>query len=148
MFFAMMVIAYGGALVLLDPGIMDLAVGFWMTEGIMYIIHRYMWHDPYGIFPWAQRSHAEHHLQPTNEQFDAQDLMAWLSGGIIFCVISILCGSAVASGAFVHHLAAMVVHDEGAHGRMKFTGLLKRSVHVQKHHGNPSSHFSIIWEEL
>jgi hypothetical protein len=74
--------------------------------------------------------------------------MAWVCGGLLFSSLWFFAGIEVATGVSLHHLVALLVHDELSHGRLRLLGASPRSYHAQRHHGNPEEHFSIVLAEI
>lgn len=126
----------------------DLLLGLFLTEGAMALAHRYVWHDPFGVFRIAAAMHSTHHRYPFNPNMDAQDILGTFTGLVVFLLLYATSGSlTVAAGAQLHHMLSMIVHDEMGHGRALTGGPWRGSEHFELHHQQPSKHTSVLWLE-
>jgi len=145
LFFGVIIIT-AGSLFQLRPPILPFILGLVISDGVMGLFHRFIWHSQHPWLRYIAEAHAVHHKEPNNVRIDAQDILAYANGTLLLCAAVWLgLGVGICCGFGAYYPLAMLVHDEIGHGRASGRGSgWSFSLHTSLHHAEPKRHFTVV----
>ncbi len=145
-FFLAMLLTAGTSITCVRPPLLPFIGGLAISDALMGLAHRFLWHSTHPWLRLVSAAHATHHQNPGNSHVDSQDVLAFFTGALLLPPAALL-GSGLFCGVVAYYPLALMVHDEFGHGRVFGHGSWRGSRHARLHHTEPTKHFTVMYLE-